>query len=80
MGEGWTMHLHSIGGEATGTTSRSVTRLARDARSAIEGRAGREEREAIIRRIDGLRSEWDAVPTAPIRLWLNNLRRQVELA
>ena len=74
------MRLHSIQGDGTGTTSRSVTRLARDARAAIEGRAGREEREDLIRRIDGLWAEWDAVPTAPIRLWLHNLRRQVERA
>ena len=68
------------GGAVATTTSRSVSRLARDARRVIEGSLGQMDAVEVLRLIDSMRSDNESTPTAPICLWLDNLRRQVERA
>ena len=60
------------------TTSRSVSRLARDARRVIEGTVGAMDAVEVLRLIDSMQSDLESTPAAPIRVWLENLRRQVE--
>ncbi len=74
------MTLHPYASELAATTSHSVSSLARDARAVLDGAGGRDATADLIRRIDGLRADWAAVPNAPIHVWLNNLRRRVERA
>ena len=74
------MTLYPHASEMPATTSHSVTSLARDARIVLDGAATRDATADLIRRIDGLRTDWASVPSAPIHLWLNNLRRRVERA
>ncbi len=64
-------------GAGVATTSESVTSLAYDARRLINGLAGENETEELIRRIDGLQEEWREIPSAPIHAWLASLRKQV---
>ena len=61
---------------ATTTTSRSVSKLARDARRALGGGVDETEALEVLSRIDSLMAEWQSVPDAPIYLWLKNLRKK----
>ena len=66
------------GGAVAVTTSRSVSRLARDARRVIEGSVSDMDAVEVLRLIDAMRTDHESTPNAPICLWLENLRRKVE--
>jgi hypothetical protein len=68
------------GGAVATTTSRSVSRLARDARKVIEGSVDKMDAVELLLRIDAMRSDLASTPAAPICLWLKNLRDDVEQA
>ncbi len=66
------------GGAVAVTTSRSVSRLARDARRVIDGLVSDMDAVEVLRLIDAMRNDHESTPDAPICLWLENLRRKVE--
>lgn len=65
-------------GGGVATASRSVARLAREARRLLNGPADRRAVEGVLRQIDEMAEVHRFNPGAPIVSWLDNLRRQVE--
>ena len=65
-------------GTVVRTTSTSVSRLAREARRVIEGLVSDMDGVEVLRLIDDMRADHASTPNAPICLWLDNLRRNVE--
>jgi hypothetical protein len=59
-------------------TSRSVSRLARDARRMIDGAVGSMDAVELLLRIDAMRDDLQSTPDAPLCTWLENLRLKVE--
>jgi len=70
------MRGHDEGGVAT--ASRTVTKLAREARTFMEGPIDPKVAAELLSSIDQMAEEWKFAPEAPIHLWLNNLRRAVQ--
>lgn len=71
----------SISGEASGATSTisgAVSKLAREARMVLGGRADEMEAVELLRRIDALETALQAQPNSPLSRWLRDLRRLVE--
>ena len=66
------------GGAVAVTTSRSMSRLARDARQVIEGVVSDMDAIEVLHLIDDMRADHESTPNAPICLWLDNLREKVE--
>lgn len=58
--------------------SNEVKTLARDAKRVISGSARGGDAIALLSRIDRMSEAWGDVPSAPIRSWLKNLRREIE--
>jgi len=57
-----------------------VTKMAQVARRVLSGTADRHEAEDLLRRIARLEEALRDSPSAPISVWLANLKQQVEKA